>query len=386
MTAPLHPSPAVDALWRLGLDARSPLLCSAGRTGFYIDATGDYWKCGAVSSALPPIGNVLRDGELRAAPTAVCDRFPTAQANPGAEIQCWCVCNRVLDVTRATPADLQGLYDNAFVHLDVSRLCNFSCHYCTVPREIFDARQLAKKREHLSPWARKPYLDRADLTLIGREIFAKCRNVTLRIAGLMEPLMNPDILALFEVCRAHRDRLAEIRLMSNLGIERTFDDILEMGFGSKLNTVVSMHVVDDNFDPFRVVRQMRQAQAAGTRISSHIVPSPLVLEVMRDYLDFFSLHGVHVRPAPYIVDDPAGNPLEKGTQRAGQVPRHYPALKAFLGERLADGGPASRAAYLREIRELNRDAYAVLDESRGAEAAPGGRRTLYLLKADSAAA
>ncbi len=54
------------------------------------------------------------------------------------------------------PADLATLYERAFFHIDVSRLCNFSCHYCTVPAEVFGARKLAKKREHLGDWARKP--------------------------------------------------------------------------------------------------------------------------------------------------------------------------------------------------------------------------------------
>ncbi len=102
-------------------------------------------------------------------------------------------------------------------------------------------------------------MDAAELRLVAREIFANCSKVSLRIGGLMEPLMNPDILAFFEACMDHIDQVDEILLMSNLGIERTFDDLLEMGFGAKLRTVVSLHVVDDNFDPFRVVRQAGEA-------------------------------------------------------------------------------------------------------------------------------
>ncbi|WP_043814400.1 radical SAM protein, partial [Rubrivivax gelatinosus] len=379
----LHPEPRVDALWQTGLDAKSPLICSAGRTGFYIDAVGNYWKCGAIASKYAPIGNILRDGELKFAASPVCERFPTQQANPGAEIQCWCVENQVLDVTKSSPAQLEGLYDRAFFHIDVSRLCNYSCHYCTVSKDIFDSRQMAKKREHLSDWAKKPYMDRADLELIAREIFAKCRNVQIRIAGMMEPLMNPDILALFEVCRANLDKVREIRLMSNLGIERTFEDILEMGFGRKLHTIVSMHVVDDNFDPFRVVRQIKRAERAGTIIGSHIVPSPIVRELMMDYLDFFSLHGVRVRPVPYIVDDPSGRPLEKGTQQPGHVPRHYRAMKDFLGENFAGRvAGKSYAAYVEQIRAFNADSYGVL-EAFGAEGSEQ-KRTIYMLKADAA--
>lgn len=385
----LHPDPRVDATWQLGLDATSPLICSAGRTGFFIDAAGNYWKCGALAAAFPPIGNILRDGELRFAASPVCERFPTQTPNPGSEIQCWCVENRVVDVAKAAPAALESFYDGAFFHIDVSRLCNFSCHYCTVSAPIFEARNLARQREHLTDWERKPYMDRADLELIAREIFAKCDKVVFRIAGMMEPLMNPDILAFFEACRANLHKVREIRLMSNLGVDKTFETLLGMGFGRKLTTVVSMHVVDDNFDPFRVVRQIQRAQAAGVVIDSHIVPSPVVREVMADYLDFFSLHGVRVRPVPYIVDDAIGRPLDKGTQKPGHVPRHYRAMKDFLGEDFAARVPGkSYAAYVEHIRSLNADAYAVLESFRRAgsggatTAADEGRRRIFMLRAE----
>lgn len=391
MSTALHPSPNVDRVWRLGLEAESPLICTAGRTGFYIDAVGNYWKCGALASSFAPIGNILRDGELKFAASPVCERFPTQTPNPGSEIQCWCVENKVLDVTKAAPKALETFYDEAFFHIDVSRLCNYSCHYCTVSKPIFDARNLAKKREHLTEWERKPYMDEADLALIAREIFAKCDNVVLRIAGMMEPLMNPDILAFFEACKANLHKVKQIRLMSNLGIEKTFETILDMGFGKKLNTVVSMHVVDDNFDPFRVVRQIKRAQAAGTIISSHIVPSPIVRETMIDYLDFFSIHGVRVRPVPYIVDDPAGRPLEKGTQQPGHVPRHYRAMKDFLGDSFATRvAGKGYAAYVEQIRSLNADTYEVLaafNAEGGAEADAQGdaKRKIFMLQAERSA-
>jgi hypothetical protein len=385
----LHPDPRVDSLWQTGLDASSPLICSAGRTGFYIDAVGDYWKCGAIASTCAPIGNILRDGELKFAASPVCERFPTHQVDPGAEIQCWCVENKVLDVTKAAPRALETLYDSAFFHIDVSRLCNSSCHYGTVSAPIFEARNLAKKREHLSEWAQKAYMDRHDLELIAREIFAKCDKVVFRIAGVMEPLMNPDILAFFEACKANIDKVREIRLMSNLGIEKTFETILEMGFGRKLHTIVSMHVVDDNFDPFRVVRQIKRAQEAGTVIGSHIVPSPVVREVMVDYMDFFSLHGVRVRPVPHILDDPSGQSLEKGTQQPGHVPRHYRAMKDFLGADFAHRLPGKGyAAYVEQIRRLNADTYEVIEAFRngglkgqGGGVADAARRRIFMLQA-----
>ena len=89
MNPQLHPSPNVDRVWRLGLEAESPLICTAGRTGFYIDAVGNYWKCGALAASFAPIGNILHDGELKFAASAVCERFPTQTPNPGSEIQCW---------------------------------------------------------------------------------------------------------------------------------------------------------------------------------------------------------------------------------------------------------------------------------------------------------
>lgn len=199
-------------------------------------------------------------------------------------------------------------------------------------------------------------MDAAELRLVAREIFANCSKVSLRIGGLMEPLMNPDILAFFEACRDRIDQVDEILLMSNLGIEMTFDDLLEMGFGAKLRTVVSLHVVDDNFDPFRVVRQARRAQASGARISANIVPSPLVRDVLVDYLDFFSLHGIRVTPCSYIVDDPQGRPLEKGTCGPGHVPRRHADVLAFIGRDFGRRLPGrSYAAYVEQIlRRRNR--------------------------------
>lgn len=380
MTHTLHPEPAVDHLWNLGLTSQSPLICSAGRTGFYIDGAGDYWKCGAVAPVTRPIGNILRDGELRFAASAVCERFPTRQANPGSEIQCWCVENKVLDVTRASTDDLHGMYDSAFFHIDVSRVCNFSCHYCTVPKEIFDNRKMVNKREHMPQWARKPYLDKADMTVIANAIFAKCNNVMIRLAGIMEPLMNPDILTFFEIAKANEGKLKEIRLMSNLGIERDFDTILEMGFGRKLHTIVSMHITDDNFDPFRVVRQIKKAEQAGTIIGSHIVPSPLVRRHMVDYLDFFSIHGVRVRPVPYIVEDPNGHALEKNTQTEAKPPKHVKLVQEFLGSDFAGRVKGKNyAQYVEQVRSLNADSYQVA-QAFMAEEGDAAKKSIYTLK------
>lgn len=378
----LHPEPRVDHLWSLGLTSESPLICSAGRTGFYIDGTGDYWKCGAVAPVTRPIGNILRDGELRFAKTAVCERFPTRQANPGSEIQCWCVENQVLDVTKASTDEMKGLYDQAFFHIDVSRICNFSCHYCTVPKAIFDGRKLVNKRDELPQWARKPYLDKADMTLIANAIFDKCTNVVIRLAGLMEPLMNPDILTFFEIAKANEGKLKEIRLMSNLGIEKTFDDILEMDFGQKLNTMVSMHVTDDNFDPFRVVRQIKKAEQHGIRINSHIIPSPLVRKHMVDYLDFFSIHQVRVRPVPYIVEDPSGGALEKNTQHENKPPKHLKWVQDFLGGPFADRYKSkSYAQYVEQVRTLNADSYEVAEAfALGTGDGTGVKESIYTLK------
>jgi hypothetical protein len=383
-TAQLHPDPAVDHVWSLGLTSRSPLICSAGRTGFYIDGNGDYWKCGAVAPVTAPIGNILRDGELRFAKSAVCERFPTQQPNSGSEIQCWCVENQVLDVTRASTDEMKGLYDQAFVHIDVSRICNFSCHYCTVPKPIFDGRKLVNKREALPPWAHKPYLDKADITVIANAIFAKCSNVTIRLAGLMEPLMNPDILTFFEIAKQNEGKLKEMRLMSNLGIEKTFDDILEMDFGQKLNTMVSMHITDDNFDPFRVVRQIKKAEQHGIRIKSHIIPSPLVHRHMVDYLDFFSIHGVRVRPVPYIVEDPSGHALEKNTQSEVKPPKHLKWVQEFLGSDFAGRLKGkSYAQYIEQIRSLNADSYQVA-QAFTTDEGDSAKQSIYTLKSGRA--
>ena len=336
MVRHLHPDPKVQRMLDWGGDGRDKV-CSAGRSGYTVAVNGDYTSCGPMAYE-GPIGNVLEDGVFAQFPREqlLCPVFPPDHPerfpSPVPEVSCWCWENTVMPLEPAAPnAEIERYWEEhavdkeVFVQWEMSRLCNFSCNYCSVDPKTF------ANRQSKAP-AAKSFLEAPELLRIADILLSQFERVRLRITGPMEPLTNPGIVDLFERLAKSQERISKIVFMTNFSLHDKMKRILEMGWGKKLRVIVSMHFLDDRFDPFKIAELYKFGQQHHVEMDSHVVPSPDMRRFWRPYLEFFGLNGVRIRTVPYIAERSNGQSTVKYERPPGWQPTHYDAVSRAVAQ------------------------------------------------------
>ena len=167
----------------------------------------------------------------------------------------------------------------------MSRLCNFSCHYCLVAEKVFVAR-LSKNYTAGDGTEINP-LSLDQLTNIADKIFRQFQIVSLNLIGPMEPLTNPHIVELLRYMLRYKDQIQRITLTTNISLSKKLDQIIEMDWGPKLILYSSLHILDDQFNPFSVVLTLQNAFRHNISVETHVIPSEKVLSFLDTYLKFF---------------------------------------------------------------------------------------------------
>lgn len=357
-----HPDPQVQRLIDTAGDG-SKKMCSAGSRGYYILISGDYAPCAPMFRKFGKMGNILQDDAFRSLSgrELLCPEFPPEHPDvypsPVPELTCWCkhhtiefvppeetseaVDQRMARVTETTPA---------YVFWEMSRLCNFSCHYCLAPEKIFNSRTsktyVSGGGEEISPRTFSELKDIAD------KIFRRFDRVTLVLGGPMEPLTNPHIVELMRHLLRYADRIDTLTITTNGSLTKKLDAILAMGWRSKLILYCSLHILDDNFDPFAVVRMIQNAWRSGATVEVHCIPSSEVMKFLPDYMRFFAFFGIKVNVHPLVVDF-GGTSVMKYSYPPDFEPKAYASLRNFLARVWGAEVPAAERSFFAAAESLN---------------------------------
>ena len=357
MVRHLHPDPRIQRMLDWGGDGRDKV-CSAGRSGYHLTVDGDYTSCVPMAYE-GAIGNVLRDGVFAQFPLdqMLCpvfppdhpDRFPS----PVPEVSCWCAENTVVPFDPAAPNEYverywqeHGVDKEVFISWEVSRLCNLSCNYCSVPAELFAAR-------HDKSTLRTSFLETSQLLQIADVLLSQFERIRLRLTGPMEPLTVPGIVDLFARLARSKDNISQIVFMTNFSLHEKMKRILEMGWERKLRVVVSMHFLDDKYDPFKVAELYQFGLDNHVWMDCHVVPSPDIVRFWRPYVEFFALKGVRIRTVPYIAERSDGSSTTKYSHPSDWKPRHYDEVSRYVAQAKTDAANAGSLASIEKTLSAN---------------------------------
>ena len=166
--------------------------------------------------------------------------------------------------------------------------------------------------------------------------------------------MNPAIVKMFERLYASREKIDKISLMTNFSAEPKLAKIIGMGWGSQLEILASMHILDDSYNPFKVVRLYQMARRHDVMVKLHCVPSPDVVRFKRAYLDFFSFFGVPIVLSSYNGSRADGSEVGHYEFPEGFEPKSYRSVVHFL-EHLAAYEPISTldSSHFENVLALN---------------------------------
>ena len=301
-------------------EAGIPLYCSAGLTGYGIDHYGNYYRCHQppleMTNRWLPMGNVLSDKGFR--------KITAAELEGGCRISN-CMCTRTVncDVPERDTQELRHVFlenipNQNWGHIDwnLSPNCNYDCVYC-VNSSTPQVQALHQKKNRL--------LNEAELVFVAESIFDRFESVDFIFRGPGEPILHPDVKALFGFLYSRQKQVRQISLLTNTAAARKIVQLMYVGFGDKLLFDCSYHILEPQFSPKKVIAIHIHAKKTRTRMNAHYVGHPVVREYHRDYQRYWKLNDVPLAvTVPYVPQE--GEPELPRTF----FPPSYPEVRAFL--------------------------------------------------------
>lgn len=357
-----HPNSNVQRLIDAAFDGTQKL-CSAGCRGYYILLSGDYAPCAPMFRKFGRMGNILQDAQFRqlSGQELVCPEFPPEHPDlypsPVPELSCWCLHNTVEFVPPGQSDEelnqrMSAIGAKAPAHVlwEMSRLCNFSCHYCLTSDKVFNNRTsknyVSGSGEQIIPRT----LD--ELKVVADKIFAQFDSVNLVLAGPMEPLTNAHIVDLLRYMLRYREKVSALTITTNGSLAGKLNEIVAMGWREKLIVYCSLHILEDNFDPFSIVRTIQLAYRNNVNVEVHCIPSDEVRKFLPEYMRFFSLFGIKVNVHPLVVDF-GGASVMKYSYPDAFEPKSLPPVRNFVRRVWSEAVTPEESRFLAAAADLN---------------------------------
>lgn len=333
-----HPVSNVQRLLDIAFDGKVKI-CSGGQRGYFIQLSGNYGHCAPMLRTFGKMGNILREDEfiVLQGRDLICPIFPPEHPemfpNPVPELSCWCANYAVASADSECDGIIRetvhGMSSSGavLINWEMSRLCNFSCNYCLTQKKIYENRKnpnyIAGDGTEIKP------LTFDELKEIADKIFSQFDRVKINLIGPMEPLTNKAVPGLLLYLLNYKEKIEWITLTTNLSVKKSLNDILDLGWGKKLILYGSLHILDDNFDPFSVVEIIRKALSKEVRVETHMIPTQDVRRFMNPYIRFFQHHNVDVN-LNHVVEDLGAEMVYKYSYASDFYPKSYENVLAFL--------------------------------------------------------
>jgi len=264
-------------------------LCSAGITHFTIFPSGDYKKCNwDWNYKTGTIGNLLQDKEIKflSKDELVCPHnYKTVSA---AVQQCYCKRNLQFDLNGNTAnlfsknnecieKNITKVSDlsckKATIELVLNTICNYNCPYC-----------------HNSPVKPTTNGNIKNTLIIVKKLFKQFDVLNFRLA-LTEPTLAVSFVPFVKFLYANKNKLNNLLVLTNMSKYKRVIKAAQL-LKEKLTVCGSIHILENNFNPWHVIKLHKSLVRNECGISYHFIMHPLVEKYSTKYEEFFKFFGI----------------------------------------------------------------------------------------------